>query len=104
MPTTPVSRTPLSSQGGGTMQLRCGRIRRGSDNHDVRSVVAEDVGGTGMYEVQDNTPENARQERRNRPRKKKSPGKTSSTARELVGRKGVLCGRDVKEGGAGGKR
>jgi len=53
------------------MQLRCGRIRRGSDNHDVRSVIAEDVGGTGMYEVQDNTPENARQERRNRPREKK---------------------------------
>ena len=74
------------------MQLRCGRIRRESDDHDVRSVVAEDVGGTGMYEVQDNTPENARQERINRPRKKKSPGKTSSTARELVGRKGVLCG------------
>jgi len=69
------------------MQLRCGRIRRGSDNHDVRSVVAEDVGGTGMYEVQDNTPENARQERRNRPRKKKS----------LLGRHHLRQGNSLEE-------
>ena len=56
-----------------------------------------------MYEAQDNTPKNATREGEIGLGKKVS-GKTSSTARELVGRKGVLCGRDVKEGGTGGKR
>ena len=68
------------------MQLRCGRVRRGSYDHDVPGVIADDVGGTGMYEVQDNTPENARQE------KKSASGKKS-----LLGRHHLRQGNSLEE-------
>lgn len=74
------------------MQLRCGRIRRESDDHDVRSVVADDVGGLTCVKPKTTRQETPRRREEIDLEEERSSGEKTSTARELVGRKGVLCG------------